>query len=330
MNQNPDAKALGIDLGGTKILSAVINSRGEILARDYSITPVGQECDAVIAAIAESVKNTLDQACISISELVTIGLAVSGLSNPESGILFTSPHIPGMKDVPILELIEKKLGKKTFLINDANAAAFGEMHCGAARGYRNIIYITLSTGIGGGIVIDGKIYTGTIGTAGEIGHMTINDEGPLCDCGNRGCWETLASGTALAREAVRRIKEGAETSILHHAGENLEKITAREVHAAALENDSLAKELIAMTGYYFGVGLANLVNIFNPEIIVIGGGLSNIADMLLKPAYKEAEKRAFNQPYRSVRFARAGLGENSGVIGAAVFALGEIERSENQ
>ncbi len=330
MNRNPDTIALGIDLGGTKILSAVINSRGEILAQDYNITPAEKDYKAIIEATAESVGKTLDQAQISISELITVGLAVSGPSNPQSGILYTSPHLPVMKDVPILDIIEKKLGKKTFLINDANAAAFGEMRFGAARGFHNIIYITLSTGIGGGIIIDGRIYAGTIGTAGEIGHMTINDEGPICDCGNRGCWETLASGTALAREATRRIGEGAETSILRHAGEDIEKITAKEVHAAARENDNLAKELITVTGYYVGVGLANLVNIFNPEIIVIGGGLSNIGDMLLKPAYEEAKKRAFAQPYQSVRFARAELGSNSGVIGAAVFALDEIEKLINR
>ena len=330
MNANLDAIALGIDLGGTKILSAVINSRGEILARDYGITPAEKDHKSIIGATVESVGKTIDRAHISISELITVGLAVSGLSSPETGILFTSPHLPGMRDVPILEIIEKRLGKKIFLINDANAAALGEMHFGAARGFRDIIYITLSTGIGGGIIIDGRIYTGTIGTAGELGHMTINDEGPLCECGNRGCWETLASGTALAREAARRIKEGIETSILHHAGGDIEKITAKEVHVAARENDNLAKELIATTGYYIGVGLANLVNIFNPEIIVIGGGLSNIGDMLLKPAYEEAERRAFVQPYQSVRFALVELGRNSGVIGAAVFALGEIEKLISQ
>ena len=158
MNVNPDAIALGIDLGGTKILSAVINSRGEILAQDYGITPAEKDHESVIDATAESVGRTLDRAHISISELITVGLAVSGLSNPETGILFTSPHLPGMRDVPILEIIEKRLGKKTFLINDANAAALGEMRFGAARGFRNIVYITLSTGIGGGIGIPhGKI-----------------------------------------------------------------------------------------------------------------------------------------------------------------------------
>jgi glucokinase len=224
------------------------------------------------------------------------------------------------------DIIQDKLGKKAFLINDANAAALGEFYFGAARGIRNFIYITLSTGIGGGIVIDGKIYTGAIGTAGEVGHMTIDDKGPICNCGNRGCWETLASGTALAREARHRVKEGIRTSILEYAGGDVEKVTAQVIHSAAEQGDSLAKKLISGTGYYVGVGLANLINIFNPELIVIGGGLSNIGDLLLRPAFKVAGERAYKEAFQAVRFASAGLGRNSGVLGAAAFALQEMKK----
>jgi glucokinase len=224
------------------------------------------------------------------------------------------------------DILQERLGKKTFLTNDANAAALGEFYFGAARGVRNFIYITISTGIGGGIVIDGKIYTGAIGIAGEVGHMTIDDNGPICNCGNRGCWETLASGTALAREAKRRIHEGVKTSILKYVDGDLESLTAPAVHKAAEQGDKFARELIARTGYYVGVGLTNLINIFNPELIVIGGGLSNIGDMLLEPAFKTAEKRAYKEAFQAVRFASAELGGNSGVIGAATFALEEMKK----
>ncbi|MFC1893522.1 ROK family protein [Chloroflexota bacterium] len=321
MSKRPDVLALGIDLGGTKILTAVVNTEGRIIARDHSITPSREGHQAVIQSILESVGRALDQAHTSADELTAIGVGAPGLSNPETGILFTSPNLPGWKDVPLREIIEKELNKKAFLINDANAAAVGELCFGAGRGARHFIYITLSTGIGGGIIIDGKIYTGSIGTAGELGHMTIDDEGPLCNCGNRGCWETLASGTALAREARHSIKAGAETSILDYIAGDVEKVTAEVIHRAAQGGDGLAVELIARTGYYVGVGLANLVNIFNPEIIAIGGGISNIGAMLLEPAYAEAQRRAFRQPYQAVRFARAELGRNSGVLGAAAFAL---------
>lgn len=156
--------------------------------------------------------------------------------------------------------------------------------------------------------------------------MTIDYNGPICNCGNRGCWETLASGTALAREASHRIKEGVKTSLLEDGGGDIEKVTAQVIHRAAQQGDSLAKELIAQTGYYLGVGLANLMNIFNPELIVSGGGLSDIGDMLLKPAFKVARERAYKEVFAAARFASAELGRNSGVLGAAAFALQEIRR----
>ena len=326
MRENIDDLILGVDLGGTKILTVVTNPQGEILSRDHSVTPAQKGKEAVIQSILESAHRAMRQAGVDISDLIVIGVGAPGLINSEAGILLTSPNLPGWRDVPLRDTIQEKLGKKTFLINDANAAALGEFYFGAARGSRNFIYITISTGIGGGIVIDGKIYSGAIGAAGEVGHMTIDDDGPICNCGNRGCWETLASGTALAREARHRIEEGMRTSILEYAEGDVGKVTARVIQDAAERGDSLAKELIGRTGYYLGVGLANLINIFNPELIVIGGGLSNIGDMLFEPAFKVAGERAYKQAFQAMRFTSAGLGRNSGVLGAAVFALQEMKR----
>jgi len=324
--ESADNLILAVDLGGSKILTAVVKSRGEILSSDESTTPATEGREVVIQSISDSAHSALGQASCTISEISAIGIGAPGISNPEAGILFTSPNLPGWRNVLLRDIIQNKLGIKAFLINDANAAALGEFYFGAARGVRNFIYITLSTGIGGGIVIDGKIYGGAIGTAGEVGHMTINDKGPICNCGNRGCWETLASGTALAREAKHRIKEGARTSILKYVDGDSEKVTAQIIHSAAEQGDRLAKDLIARTGYYVGVGLANLINIFNPELIVIGGGLSNIGDMLLKPAFKTAGERAYKEAFQAVRFASAELGRNSGVLGAAAFALQEMKK----
>ncbi|MFC1918912.1 ROK family protein [Chloroflexota bacterium] len=321
MGDNRDTMLLGVDLGGTKILTAVANAQGEMLSRDHSVTPAKEGQQAIVKSILESIGRALNQAHLDAADLTAVGVGAPGLSDPETGILFTSPHLPGWTDVPLRDIIEKELGKKVFLINDANAAAVGELYFGAGKGARNFIYVTVSTGIGGGIIIDGKIFTGSAGLAGELGHMVIDDEGPPCNCGNRGCWEALASGTALAGEAKHRIKDGAATAILQLAGGCLEKINAETIHKAAQAGDNLAAELIARNAYYLGVGLANLINIFNPEVIVIGGGLSNIGDMLLKPAFEEAGRRAFERAYQAVHFARAGLGGNSGVLGAAAFAL---------
>jgi glucokinase len=329
LSGNADDLILGVDLGGTKILTAVTNPRGKILSRDHSITPAPKGHKAVIHSILESAHCALGQADVAISDIIAVGVGAPGLINPDTGILFTSPNLPGWRDIPLRDTIQEKLGKKTFLINDANAAALGEFYFGAARGTRNFIYITISTGIGGGIVIDGRLYSGAIGAAGEVGHMTIDDDGPICNCGNRGCWETLASGTALAREARHRIEEGMRTSILEYADGDLGKVTALVIQYAAERGDSLAKELIRRTGYYLGVGLANLINIFNPELIVIGGGLSNIGSMLLDPAFKVAGERAYEQAFQAVCFACAGLGRNSGVLGAAAFALQEMKRQSS-
>jgi glucokinase len=325
-----DDLVIGIDLGGSKILSAVITSQGEALSRDHTVTPAPEGHEAVIQSILESAHRALKEANVDVSAVAAVGIGAPGISNPQTGIVFTSPNLPGWQDIPLRDIMTGRLGKQTFVINDANAAALGELHFGAARGVRDFIYITISTGIGGGIVIDGKIYTGAIGAAGEVGHMTVDDHGPICNCGNKGCWETLASGTALAREARRRIEEGAATSILEYAGGDMEKVNPEAVHSAARQGDSLARELIARTSYYIGIGLANLINIFNPELIVIGGGLSNIGDMLLEPAFKMAGERAYKQSFQAVRFASPELGRNSGVIGAAAFAFHEMGRLRDQ
>ena len=326
MNENPKPVVLGVDLGGSKILTAVVNSQGKILSSDYRKTPASEGVEVVVQDILNSADHALEQVGISRTRLYAIGVGAPGISNPETGTIFTSPHLPEWHNVSLRGIIEGRSGKNTFLINDANAAAVGELYFGAGRGARNFIYITISTGIGGGIVINGGLYTGAIGTAGEVGHVTIDDNGPCCNCGSKGCWETLASGSALAREAKHQIQKGVPTSILDYTGGDVQKVTAEIIQTAAEHGDTLAKELIARTSYYLGIGLANLINIFNPELIVIGGGLSNMGDMLLSPAFKVAGDRAYKEACSTVRFALAELGVNSGVVGAAAFALSEMEK----
>lgn len=317
---------LGVDMGGTKILTAVIDSAGTILSSDYVATPAEGDYKEGVAAILASLQRSLQGAGLSLSNISAVGLGIPGISNPETGILFTSPHLPQWHNIPVRDLIENQTGLKTFLVNDANAAAVGELAFGAARGACNFIYVTISTGIGGGIIINGELYTGTCGTAGEIGHMTIDDNGLLCNCGNRGCWETLASGTALARIARERLVEGVQSSILHHAGGKMENITAEIVHEAAVAGDRLALQLIEQTGIYIGVGLVNLIDVFNPECIVIGGGLAQIGDMLLEPAFRIVKERAYSENVRCLRLLKAELGGNSGVLGAAAYALIKLNR----
>ncbi|MBI2847671.1 MAG: ROK family protein [Chloroflexi bacterium] len=311
---------LAIDLGGTKIIAALISRQGEMLAREYSLTHASDGPEAVIGRLFSAIEHVLDSQRMPSSQLHSISLAIAGAIDSSNGIVTLSPNLPGWRNVPLKSIVEEKYGVKTFLLNDANAAALGEHRFGAGKGAKNLIYMTVSTGIGGGIIINGELYEGASGGAGEIGHMIIDMNGPKCNCGNTGCLEMLASGTAVAREAIRRLGQGEESALTGMVEGNLENITAEIVGTAAQNGDGLALEVVNQAATYLGVGLTNLVNIFNPEVVVIGGGLVKMGDLLLGPARRVVRERAFPLLVRAVRIVTARLGDDTGVFGAAVFA----------
>ena len=312
---------LGVDLGGTKIATALVTAQGEIVVRRRSPTPAQAGPDAVINSVFTTIDKTLSAKKSSPSQLLGIGIAAAGIIDSDNGKVIFSPNLPGWHEVPLRDAIEQRFGVPTYLGNDATLAALGEWHFGLKRKVANLVYITVSTGIGGGISAEGKLYTGACGAAGEIGHMTIDVNGPRCNCGNVGCWETLASGTALAREAAKQIRAGADTSIAELVDGDISRIDAEIVFLAAKRGDRLAKELISRLGYFFGIGLVNLVNIFNPELILIGGGVAKMGDLLLQPAIKVVKERAFSTLANAVEIKPAILGDDSGVLGAVAFVL---------
>lgn len=315
---------VGVDLGGSKISAIVADGSGNIKARDYRDTCAQEGPEGVISRIIESIKRVIDSPAVaSPADVMGIGIGAAGACETPSGIVSSSPNLPGWRNVPLKDIIQREFSLPTYLENDATIAALGEHRFGAGVGIGNLIYVTVGTGIGGGIIIDGKLYGGASGTAGEIGHMTIDVNGPPCNCGNIGCWETFASGTALAAAAVRQIEAGAQTTILSFAEGDLEKVSAQTIFLAADQGDKLAKDLIWRTGYYLGVGLVNLVNIFNPELVLIGGGLSQMGQLLLEPAIKVVKERAFEVPAKAVRIERAQLGADAGVLGAVALVLRE-------
>jgi glucokinase len=318
---------LGIDLGGTKILSAICDRQGNMMSSDQRTTPSEKGQDAVIRTMAESGYRALEKSSVDIELVAAIGVGVPGPLNSQEGILYTAPNLPDWSDVPIKSILAQVFNKKVFVINDANAAAFAEYRFGAGRGSSYFIYITISTGIGGGMVIDGNIYTGASGTAAEIGHMTIDDAGPRCNCGNHGCWEALGSGSAMARQARKWVAESAPTRILEYADGNAENITALTIYRAAREDDKIAADIVAETAHYLGTGLANLINVYNPDVIALGGGLTRMGAMLLDPAYAVARKRSFKPAYQAVRIVTAELQKNSGVQGAAAYAFQQLSKS---
>lgn len=313
---------LAMDLGGTKIASALVTAEGEILSQEFVPTLAEEGIDAVIGRMLATIDNLINNADLSRFAPAGMAIAAAGAIDSDNGVVTASPNLPGWRDVPLKEILEEMTGLEIFLINDASAAALGEHRFGAGRGAKDLIYVTVSTGIGGGIIINGQLYSGASGSAGEIGHMTIQADGPRCSCGNTGCLEMLASGKAVAREAQRLIAAGAKTRILELAEREPANITAATVAAAALEGDTLALEIISTAATYLGIGLANLINIFNPEMIIIGGGMAQMGDMLLEVARKVAVGKAFQLPAQRVCIIPSQLGYNSALLGAAAFAQG--------
>jgi glucokinase len=321
MLTNRRRSVLAVDLGGTKTITSVILSTGEITCRKYFLTLADGDPRQVIDRLSSVLTETMAQAKLKTSDIDGIGIAVAGILDIDRGIVTTSPNLPHWRNVPLRDIFADRLGIVTYVVNDANAAALGEHRFGAGMGFKNIIYLTVSTGIGGGIIIGGELYSGADGCAGEVGHMTIEADGPKCHCGNFGCLEAMASGWAVAKEAMMRINRGERSSITELVNGRLEDITAETVAMAARRGDRLACEIVAKAANYLGIGLANLVNIFNPELIIIGGGLSKMGDMLLKPARKMLRERAFRLPARTARIVRARLGSNAGIIGVAAYVF---------
>ncbi|MDI6814723.1 MAG: ROK family protein, partial [Dehalococcoidales bacterium] len=269
--KKPELPVLAIDVGGTKIIAAIISNKGQVIAREYLPTLADEGPQQVINRIFSAIDHLLSLRNLDPSQLHSISIAAAGAIDFERGLVTLSPHLPGWNDIPLRDIVKERYEVNTFLMNDASAAALGEYHLGVGRGVNNLVLLTVGTGIGGGIIINGKLYSGPCGSAGEVGHMTIDVNGPRCGCGNIGCLETLASGTAMAQEAIRRISQGERSSLTKAVMGKIENITAEKVGVAAQGGDPLALEVISKAATYLGVGMVNLVNIFNPEMIIVGG-----------------------------------------------------------
>jgi glucokinase len=312
---------LAIDIGGTKIAMAIISEQGEILARQNQPTSASQGPQAVIERLLSGIDQLLIESHLRPSQLNSISLATAGVIDTKRGLVTTSPNLPDWHNVPLRSIVAERYKLTTFLINDADAAALGEHRFGAGQGLKTLILLTLGTGIGGGIIIDGKLYLGSTGSAAEIGHMVIEANGPKCACGRKGCLEALASGTAVAREAISHIRRGGQSALTKMTDGKIENITAETVHLAAKDGDSLSLEVIDQAAYYLGVGVVNLVNIFNPEMVIIGGSMADMGDLLLQPVRAMVTERVFPLFAQTVRIVPARLGNYAGLFGAASYAL---------
>jgi glucokinase len=304
---------LGVDLGGTKILTALVDGRGQVRRRVRVATPGGGP-EPVIDVIVETVHAVARDAGVEIRALRGLGVGAPGPMDPRTGIVFEPPNLPGWRDVPLGAALTTRLGIPAFVENDANAAALGERWAGAGVGIDDLIYMTVSTGIGGGLIFGGRLYHGVSGTAGEIGHMVVDPRGPQCPCGRVGCLEAMASGPSIARDARAAVRAGRRTALALIAQDELD---AAAVAAAALDGDAVALEIYARAAAALGAGIANLVNLLNPAMVIIGGGVSHAGDLIFPVVRRIVRQEAFERPASAVQIVPALLGDDAGAVGAA-------------
>lgn len=306
---------LSVDLGGTNLRTAAIDREGNVLFRTKRETPRTENAEDILFLIVDEAEKCR-QAVQSEGAIAGIGAVVPGTVNIKDGIILQAPNIAALNDYPIAGEIEKKLSITCVLENDANAAAIGENWRGASKDFENSICVTLGTGVGGGIIIDGEILRGIDGTAGEIGHICVEPFGAPCGCGSRGCIEQYCSASAVKRLASDLSGQFPDSPLLGNAN-----LTGLEIYQAGKAGDALALEVFRQQGFYLGIGLAGLINVLNPEIIVIGGGAAAGWDLFLPFMKAEVKVRAHREPANRARIVRAELDDDAGILGAAKLAF---------
>ncbi|HKF32834.1 MAG TPA: ROK family glucokinase [Jatrophihabitantaceae bacterium] len=308
--------AIGVDIGGTKVAAGVVDDEGRVIDTERRRTP-SNDVDETEQVIAEVVDDLVKR-----HDVVAVGIGAAGwISNDRATVLF-SPHL-AWRNEPLRDALADRIGQPVTVENDANAAAWAEYRFGAAQGARVVVCVTLGTGIGGGLVVSGVLYRGAYGVGTEYGHMTVVPDGRRCACGNRGCWEMYASGTALARDAreLADISPVAAHRLLELAGGDPDALTGLLVTQAAQEGDPAAVEIYTAMGQWLGRGLANLAAIIDPEVFVIGGGLSEAGDLLILPARETFQRSLTGRGFRPVAEVKlAQLGPDAGLVGAADLA----------
>ncbi len=312
-----DKYVIGVDLGGTKISGAVANFQGEIAAKHILSTKAEEGEDAVLHRIIAVIEKIIEESKVDKEKIVSIGIGSPGPLDPKAGTIITTPNLP-FKNFNIVRPLVDKFRIPVYLDNDANAAAIGEFIFGAGKGTNNMIFVTVSTGIGGGAILNGKIYRGNTYNALEIGHMTLEKAGPRCNCGNFGCAEALASGTAIAKAAKELMEKGEATSL-----SNYEKVTAYEVFKEAEQGDLVATKIRNTALNYLGICVANIITLFDPEIVVIGGGVSNGGKIVFDKIQEIVKERCFKAMWENTKIVPAALGTDAGVIGAVALAMME-------
>ncbi|MBL8982211.1 MAG: ROK family protein [Gemmatimonadetes bacterium] len=332
----PNRKAgkfiVGVDLGGTNIVVGALSEDG---SREYAMrsepTRAGQGADAVVDRMVRMIDTVIAETTAATgakrNACLGVGVGAPGPLDREAGVVLTTPNL-GWTNFPLRTVIAERVGLQATLDNDANCATLGEWWLGAARGGRNVVGMTIGTGIGGGLILDGRLYHGASDVAGEIGHTTIDVTGRRCKCGNYGCLEAYASGPSIAERAREAMGDDTSSRLYAMVEGDLSKLTAATVYAAAEAGDDTALDVVRETARFLGTGIANLLNVFNPDVVVIAGGVTQAGDSLFEPMRREVRRRAFRAAVESCRIVPGALPGTAGVVGAvATFrqqALGAV------
>ncbi|MFL0196407.1 ROK family protein [Clostridium sp. WILCCON 0269] len=311
---------IGVDLGGTKICTALVNFQGKIICKHTLPTKAELGEKHILSSIIEAVEKVI-YCGVSGEKIVCMGIGAPGPLDIDKGQIIYTPNLP-FKNFDIVTPLKNRFKIPVFLDNDGNAAAMGEYMFGAGKGTENMVFITVSTGIGGGAILNGHIYRGNTKNALEIGHMTLERDGPLCNCGNFGCAEVLASGTAIAREARLAVKKGYNTSLSLY-----KHITSKEVFKEANLGDSIAEDILNTALNYLGICVANVITCLDPEVVVIGGGVSKAGEIVFEKIKEVVRKRCFKVVSDNTKILPAFLKTDAGVIGAAALVISREERN---
>jgi glucokinase len=312
---------LGVDLGGTKILAGVFDAKFDLKGTAKLSTKADRGVEAVIDRIARCVNEAVDECDLSLKLIRGVGIGAPGAVDSDSGRVIFAPNLPGWKDIPLKKELEKRLGVPVFTGNDCNVCTLGTFDREYKAKPKNLIGVFIGTGIGGGLVINGDLYSGHNLTAGEIGHMVIEVNGPKCGCGNRGCLEALASRTAIFRKIQSAVKDGQKTILTDMLGNDLADMRSGDLRKAIRKGDKFVEKVVEEAAEYAGVGVANLINILNPEIVVVGGGVIEALENEVMPSLLKAVKEHV-MPGTSdgIKIEASKLGDHAGITGAAVLA----------
>ncbi len=309
--------AIGVDLGGTNMKAALVREDGRIVRMLKQPSMAQSDLNRFVTNIEQTVDRIRGTIRDGKDELVGLGVGVAGLVSPEQGIVYTSPNIPLLHNTPIVRILEKRVGLPSVLDNDANVVAVGEHWLGAGRGAKNLICITLGTGLGSGIIVNDRIWHGTHGLAGELGHTVLIPEGLPCNCGQWGCVEAYVSATALVRYVHQAVENGVRSSLARYVRRASPPLTAKAIARQAMKGDGLAREAFRQAGRYLGIAITNVLNLIDLERIIIGGGVAAAGDLIVRPARQEVRKRMIGPRRPRLKITSSQLGDRAGPLGAA-------------